>query len=162
MGPLTIAVMLKGYSHCQIVVKEKESVLVTQSCVALRDPVDCVARFLCPWDSVGKNTGVGCHFLLQGILLTQGSNLGLLHCRQILYHLSHQGNRKKRGISALPLPSSAGSLESPTAAGGGPVRQRTMCASVCVCVVENTHHPLAAGAFQCPAGSYTFLRLFRM
>ena len=31
----------------------------------------------------------GCHFLLQGIFLTQGSNPGLLHCRQILYHLSH-------------------------------------------------------------------------
>ena len=34
---------------------------------------------LCPWDSIGKNTGVGCHFLLQGIFLTQGLNLGLLH-----------------------------------------------------------------------------------
>ena len=32
-----------------------------------------------PWDSPGKNTGVGCHFLLQGIFLTQGSNLHLLH-----------------------------------------------------------------------------------
>ena len=37
-------------------------------------------------------TGVGCHALLQGIVPTQGSNLGLLHCRQILYHLSHQGS----------------------------------------------------------------------
>ena len=35
---------------------------------------------------------MGCHCLLQGIFLTQGSNLGLLHCRQILYHLSHQGS----------------------------------------------------------------------
>ena len=40
----------------------------------------------------GKNTWVGCHALLQGIFPTQGSNPGLLHCRQILYHLSHQGN----------------------------------------------------------------------
>ena len=47
-------------------------------------------RFLCPWDSPGKNTGVGCHYLLQGIFLIQGSDLGLLHPRQILYHLSHQ------------------------------------------------------------------------
>ena len=42
-----------------------------------------------------KNTGVGCHFLLQGILLTQGSNSGLLrllYCRQILYPLNHQGS----------------------------------------------------------------------
>ena len=39
---------------------------------------------LCPWDSPGKSTGVGCHSFLQGIFLTQGLNSGLLHCRQIL------------------------------------------------------------------------------
>ena len=37
------------------------------------------SRLLCPWDSPGKNTGVGCHFLLQEIFPTQGSNLCLLH-----------------------------------------------------------------------------------
>ena len=42
------------------------------------------------WNSPGKNTGVGSHSLLQGIFSTQGSNPGLPHCRQILYHLSHQ------------------------------------------------------------------------
>ena len=47
------------------------------------------ARLLCPWNSLGKNTGVGHHVLLQGIFLTQGSNLHFLHCRQILYPLSH-------------------------------------------------------------------------
>ena len=41
-------------------------------------------------DSPGQNTGVGCHALLQGIFLTQGSNSHLPHCRQILYNLSHQ------------------------------------------------------------------------
>ena len=41
-------------------------------------------------DSPGKNTGVGCHALLQGIFPTQGLNLGLPHYRQILYHLSHR------------------------------------------------------------------------
>ena len=50
------------------------------------------ARLLCQWDSPGKNTGVGCHFLLQGIFLTQESNPGLLHCRQILYRLSYEGS----------------------------------------------------------------------
>ena len=45
-----------------------------------------------PWDFPGKNTGVGCHYILQGIFLVQGSNPGLPHCRQILYHLSHQGS----------------------------------------------------------------------
>ena len=39
-------------------------------------------------------TGVGSHSLLQGIFLTQGLNLSLLHCRQILYHLNHQGNNR--------------------------------------------------------------------
>ena len=40
----------------------------------------CGLLGLCPWDSPGKNTGVDCHGLLQGIFPTQGSNLGLLHC----------------------------------------------------------------------------------
>ena len=42
--------------------------------------------------SLGKNTGVGCYFLLQRIVLTQESNPGLLHCRQILYQLSYEGS----------------------------------------------------------------------
>ena len=49
-------------------------------------------RLFCPWNSPGKNTGMGCHSLLQGIFPTQGLNQGLLHCRRILCHLSHQGN----------------------------------------------------------------------
>ena len=44
------------------------------------------------WDFPGKSAGVDCHFLLQGIFPTQESNPGLLHCRQTLYHLSHQGS----------------------------------------------------------------------
>ena len=64
--------------------------LVAQSCLSLCDPMD-PTRLLSPWDSAGKNTGVGSHSLLQGIFLTQGLNLSLLHCRQILCHLSHQG-----------------------------------------------------------------------
>ena len=53
-------------------------------------------RLLYPRNSPGKNTGVGCHSLLQGIFPTQGSNLGLLHCRQFIYHLSHQGRMYTR------------------------------------------------------------------
>ena len=49
-------------------------------------------RLLYPRNSLGKNTGVGCHSLLQGIFPTQGSIPGLLHCRQILYRLNHQGS----------------------------------------------------------------------
>ena len=58
-----------------------------QSCPTLCNPMNCL---LCPWNSPGKNTGVGCHSLLQGIFLSQGSYPGLLHYRQTLYHLSHQ------------------------------------------------------------------------
>ena len=56
-------------------------------------------RRLCPWDSPGKNTGVGCHALLQGIFSTQGSNLGLLYSRWILYCLSHWGSQ----INYIPI-----------------------------------------------------------
>ena len=55
--------------------------------VGLCDPVDCSlcpCRLLRPWDSPGKNTGVGYCFLPQGIFSTQGSNLGLPHWRQTL------------------------------------------------------------------------------
>ena len=43
-------------------------------------------RLLCLWDFPGKNTGLSCHFLFQGIFLTQGLNPCLLHCRWIFYH----------------------------------------------------------------------------
>ena len=53
-------------------------------------------RLFCPWNSPCKNTGVDCHALLQGIFPTQGLNLGLPHCRQVLYCLSHQASKKKK------------------------------------------------------------------
>ena len=59
-------------------------------------------RFLCPWDSPGKNTGVGCYFFLQGIFPTQESNQGLLPCGWILYQLRHQGSPKCT-LSSLTL-----------------------------------------------------------
>ena len=49
-------------------------------------------RLLCPWDFPGKNTGVGCQFLLQGIFPTQGSNSSLLNWQAGSLPLSHQGN----------------------------------------------------------------------
>ena len=58
---------------------------VTKSCPTLYDPTE-PTRLLCPWDSPGKNTGVGCHFLLQGIFLMQGSNHVSCIGRQVLYH----------------------------------------------------------------------------
>ena len=61
-------------------------------------------------DSPGKNTGLGCHALLLEIFPTQGSNprlLCLLHCRRILYLLSHQGSLMHRGLEGRGDHSSA-------------------------------------------------------
>ena len=67
-------------------------VLAMQSCLTLLSHGLEPTRLLWPWNSLGKNTGVGCRGLLQGIFSTQGLNPVLLDCRQILYHLSHQGS----------------------------------------------------------------------
>ena len=60
-------------------------VCVCQSCLTLCDPMQKPTRLLCPWNFPRKNTGMDWHFLLQGILSIQGSNLRLLH----LLHLLH-------------------------------------------------------------------------
>ena len=67
--------------QCMKVKSERED---AQSYPTLSDPMDCSL----PGSS--ESTGVGSNSLLQGIFPPQGSNPGLLHCRQILYHLSHQ------------------------------------------------------------------------
>ena len=66
----SLACMLSHFSHVQL----------------FMIPRTVAARLHCPWDSPDKNTGVGFHLLLQGIFPTQGSNLGFLLCRQILYY----------------------------------------------------------------------------
>ena len=67
--------------------------LVAQSCLTLCNPMDCsLPGSTVHGDSPRKNTGVGCHALLQGIFPTQGLNPGLPHCWQLLYHLSRQGS----------------------------------------------------------------------
>ena len=58
-------------------------------------------RLLCTWDPPGKYIGVGSYSLLQGIFPTQGSNPTLLHCRHILYRLSHQGSPCRR-VNRIP------------------------------------------------------------
>ena len=71
---------------------EKLKVLVTQSCLTVCDPMDCsppssfVHRIF-----EAKVLHLGCYSLLLQIFPTQGSSPDPLHCRQILYHLSHQG-----------------------------------------------------------------------
>ena len=71
----------------------KMEVLVAQLCPTLCNPMDCnLPGSTVHGDSPGKNTRVGSHSHLQGIFPIQGLNPGLLHCRQILYPLSHQGS----------------------------------------------------------------------
>ena len=79
---------------CTVIVgpKQRKKKKVAESCLTLCDPTNCKpTRLPHPWNFPGKSTGVDCHFLLQGIFPTQGSNWGLPRCRQTLYHLSHQG-----------------------------------------------------------------------
>ena len=61
-------------------------------------------RQSCPWDSPGRNTGVGCHFLLQGIFPTQGLNLCLLRWQADSLPLGHLG----RTVHVAPFTRAAG------------------------------------------------------
>ena len=78
--------------------------LVTQSCPTLCYPNDCSPPgSSVHGDSPGKNTGVGCHALIQGIFPSQGSNSGLPHSRRILNHLSHQGSHWGRMDTCISM-----------------------------------------------------------
>ena len=99
--------------------------LVTHSSPTICDPMDCSPPGSSVLgDSPGKNTGMGCPALLQGIFPTQVSNLGLPHCRQILYWLSHQGNPKILKWVAIPSP---GDLPDPGIVLGPPELQVDSC-----------------------------------
>ena len=103
--PLSIQSLDSTYNRCIILKLGTRCNFV--SCNQIHDGLTCVCviSHVCPFatpldcslpgssvhgDSPGKNTGVGCHALLQGIFPTQGSNPGILQCKQILYQLSHQ------------------------------------------------------------------------
>ena len=82
-------------------------------------------NLFCPWDFPGKDTGVGCHFLVQRIFLTQGSNQGLLHCCQILYRLSYEKSSESlRGMERRELDqlSASYAVNSPQQVSAGPSR----------------------------------------
>ena len=85
---------------CYVVGSHQLSILCVCVCVCIYSVMsDCLqphglqpTRPLCSWDSPGKNIREGSHSLFQGIFPTQGSNLCLQHCREILYHMSLQGS----------------------------------------------------------------------
>ena len=92
--------IIRPPSHPFFICRDSQSVrvkvLVIQSCPTLFDPLTIYS----PPDSsvhgiLQARIWSGCHFLLQGIFPTQGSNSGFLHCRQILYCLGHQGSPVK-------------------------------------------------------------------
>ena len=85
-----------GFSSSHVWICECESHLVVS--VSLRPH-----ELYNPWNSPGQNPGVGNRSLLQVIFTTQGSNPGLVHCRQILYHLSHKESPRKREWVTYPF-----------------------------------------------------------
>ena len=89
--------------------------LVAQSYPTLCNPMDCSPPgSSVPGDSLGKNTGVDCHALLQRIFPTQGSNPGLQQCRWILYRLGHQGSPRIPEWVASPFSRGSSRPRNPT------------------------------------------------
>ena len=116
---------------CVSVCVRTRACLVAESCPSLCDPMDCSPPgSSVRGDSPCKNTGVGCHALLQGIFPTQGSNPGLQHCRQILYCLSHRGSPRILERVACPSPGKFPTQES----NQGLLRCVCVCVCVCVCI----------------------------
>ena len=76
--------ILQARREWQDILKVKWSEVKSLSRVWLFETPWTVAYQAPPWDSPGKSTGIGCHFLLQGIFPTKGSNLGLPHSRHML------------------------------------------------------------------------------
>ena len=120
-------------------------------------PWTVATRLLCPWDSPGKNTRVGCHFLLQGIFPSQGLNLGLLHCRQILYQLSYEGSHDEDNGPVpptlqqatadlhLPLPDTHGHSQeslSQSLVGSLLLSPGSWCAEHFVCALQESISPV--------------------
>ena len=89
---------LAGEFFTTSVIWESESHSVRSDCLWLHE-------LYSPWNSPGQNTGLGSLSLLQGIFPAQESNPGLLHCRRILYQLSHQGRLRIKKWVAYPFSS---------------------------------------------------------
>ena len=100
--------IIKTHTKRVTITWQSSACCVLSRSVILCDPMNCrPPGSSVHGDSPGKNTGVGCHALLQGIFPSQRSNPGLPHCGQILYQLSHQGS--PRILEAVAYPFSRGS-----------------------------------------------------
>ena len=91
---LSIGFWIHWWSLSRYIISLKVKVLVTR-CPTLCDAMDRSPRGSSAHAIFHKNTGMGCHSHIQRIFLIQGLNPGLLHCRQILYHLSYQRSVSK-------------------------------------------------------------------
>ena len=94
--------------------RKSQTILVKWACVHAQlpsrvwlfcSPMDCTPPGSSVHDFPGKNTGVGCHFLLQGIFPTQGSNPCLLHWQVDSLPLNYQGSPWHEQVTNLPSPS---------------------------------------------------------
>ena len=100
----TYITLLIGYTPIKIKLKKN-----SENCSVVSYSLQSQGLYS-PWNSPGQNTGVGSLSLLQGFFPTQESNWGLLHCRWILYQLSHKGSA--RILEWVPNPFSRGSSPS--------------------------------------------------
>ena len=98
-----LVIHFKNGTYFSLLIYLNCEILVAQLCPTLLIPWTVACQTPLPRNSPRNNTGVGSHFLFQGILQTHGMNPGLLHCRWILYQLSHRKAQESR--SGWPIPS---------------------------------------------------------
>ena len=100
IGPISLCLLHWQAGSLPLVPPGKPLTQVSESCSVMSESLPLHGL---SWNSPGQNTGVGSLSLLQGIFPTQGSNPGLLHCRQILHQLSHKGSPRTLEWVAYPF-----------------------------------------------------------
>ena len=122
-----------------------------ESCSVMSDSVRPHGLYI-PWNSPGRNTGVGSCSLLQGIFPTQGSNPGLLHCRWILYQLSHKMTQMVPLRASVPTKEelqSAVGCEHPQGAVSSPLPDRMPTTELSCPLVCDRRRPSGASQRYC-------------
>ena len=129
--------MVQAYNGILLSPKEEGNNAICSNMKGFRD---YHSKLLHPWDSPGKNTGAGCHALLQGIFPTQGWNPGLPRCRWVLYCLNHQGSPRTMEWGSHPF---SGKVPDPGIEMGSPVLQEDSL-HICVCIYIYMHTHITA------------------